>query len=115
MTMDGSKIQVNGQGTPKGASAVIDESVSQAPIIDDSLIADDHEGLPLISAVFSLARNGKTEEASISGQSQQHRRQCGPVVRALALKSGDPRFKTRSDHSLNLILVVPGSTSQLHF
>ena len=41
-------------------------------------------------------------------------RQCGPVVRALALRSGDPGFKTRSDHSLNLILVVPGSTSQLH-
>ena len=42
------------------------------------------------------------------------RRQCGPVVRALALRSGDPGFKTRSDHSLNLILVVPGSTCQLH-
>ena len=28
-------------------------------------------------------------------------RQCGPVVRALALRSGDPRFKTHSDHSLN--------------
>ena len=41
-------------------------------------------------------------------------RQCGPVVRALALRSGDPGFKTRSDRSLNLILVVPGSTSQLH-
>ena len=41
-------------------------------------------------------------------------RQCGRVVRALALRSGDPGFKTRSDHSLNLILVVPGSTSQLH-
>ena len=41
-------------------------------------------------------------------------RQCGPVVRALALRSGDPGFKTRSDHSLNLFLVVPGSTSQLH-
>ena len=41
-------------------------------------------------------------------------RQCGPVVRALAFKSGDPRFKTRSDHSLNLFLVVPGSTFQLH-
>ena len=38
----------------------------------------------------------------------------GPVVRALALISEDPGFKTRSDHSLNLILVVPGSTSQLH-
>ena len=36
------------------------------------------------------------------------------VVRALALKSGDPGFKTRSDHWLDLILVVPGSTSQLH-
>ena len=42
------------------------------------------------------------------------RRQCGPVVRALALRSGDPGFKTRSYHSLNLILVVPGSTSQPH-
>ena len=42
------------------------------------------------------------------------RRQCGPVVRALSLRSGDPGFKTRSDHSLNLILVIPSSTSQLH-
>ena len=42
------------------------------------------------------------------------RRQCGPVVRALALRSGDPGFKTSSDHSLNLFLVVPGATSQLH-
>ena len=36
------------------------------------------------------------------------------MVRALALRSGDPGFKTRSDRSLNLFLVVPGSTSQLH-
>ena len=43
-----------------------------------------------------------------------YRRQCGPVGRALALRSGDFGFKTRSDHSLNLFLVVPGSTSQLH-
>ena len=42
------------------------------------------------------------------------RKQCGPVVRVLALRSGDPGFKTRSDHWLNLFLVVPGSTSQLH-
>ena len=41
-------------------------------------------------------------------------RQCGPVVGALALRSGDPGFKTRSNHSLNLFLVVPGSTSPLH-
>ena len=35
------------------------------------------------------------------------------MVRALALRSGEP-VKTRSGHSLNLILVVPGSTCQLH-
>ena len=32
---------------------------------------------------------------------------CGPVVRALALRSGDSGFKTRSDHSLNLIPGCP--------
>ena len=42
------------------------------------------------------------------------RKQCGPVVRALALRPGDPGFKTRFDHWLNLFLVVPGSTSRLH-
>ena len=41
-------------------------------------------------------------------------RQCGPVVCTLALRFGDLGFKTRSDHSLNLFLIVPGSTSQLH-
>ena len=38
----------------------------------------------------------------------------GTVVWALSLKSGDPGLKTLSDHSLNLILGVPGSTSQVH-
>ena len=36
------------------------------------------------------------------------------MVRALALRSGVPGFKTRSDHSMNLFVLVPGSTSQLH-
>ena len=40
--------------------------------------------------------------------------QCDPVVRTLALRSGDPGFKTRCGHWLNLFLVVPGSISQLH-
>ena len=50
----------------------------------------------------------------MSSQHVQMLRQCVPVVRAFVLRSGDPGFKTRSDHPLNLILVVPGSTSQLH-
>ena len=36
------------------------------------------------------------------------------MVWALALRSGDPGFKTPSDHQSNLILVVPGLTSLLH-
>ena len=36
------------------------------------------------------------------------------MVRVLAMRSGDSGFKTRSDHSMNLFLVVPSSTSQLH-
>ena len=42
-------------------------------------------------------------------------RQYGLMVRTLALKSRVPGFKTRSDHSLNLFLVVPGSSSRPHF
>ena len=38
-------------------------------------------------------------------------RKCGSVLRALALTSGDPRFKTCSDHLLNLFLVqLPSCT-----
>ena len=39
-------------------------------------------------------------------------RQCGPVVRVLAVRVRG--FKARSDHSLNLIMVVPGSTFRSH-
>ena len=34
-------------------------------------------------------------------------RQCGPVVRTLALRSGDPGFMTRSEHSLNFFSGSP--------
>ena len=44
-------------------------SASPAPLIDDSLIVDDDEGLPLISAVYSLAADGKSGETAFSGQS----------------------------------------------
>ena len=36
------------------------------------------------------------------------------VVRALDLKSGDPKFKSCSDHQVDLFQVVLGSTPQLH-
>ena len=65
--------------------------------------------LPMHS--LHLSYDTITSSQWVSGIS---RKQCGPVVRALALRSGDPGFKTRSDHSLNLILVVPCSTFQLH-
>ena len=37
----------------------------------------------------------------------------GRVVRAQDLKSGDPEFKSRSDHYLDLFELVPGSTPRL--
>ena len=40
--------------------------------------------------------------------------QCGQVVRAPDLKSGNPEFKSHSDHQLDLFQVVPGSTPQLY-
>ena len=66
--------------------------------------------LDLISLILFKERYFCT----IINEEEEIRRQCGPVVRALALRSGDPGFKTHSDHSLNLFLVVPGSTFQLH-
>ena len=60
MATNGNKMHVNGRSGQDEASA---------PIIDDSLIAEDDEGLPLISAVFSLATNGKPEGTPVSGQS----------------------------------------------
>ena len=36
------------------------------------------------------------------------------MVRVLDLKSGDPKFKSCSDHQLDLSQVVPGSTPWLH-
>ena len=36
------------------------------------------------------------------------------VVRVPDLKSGDPEFKSFSDHKLDLFQVVSGSTPQLH-
>ena len=40
-------------------------------------------------------------------------RQRGRVVRALDLKSGDPVFKSRPDHQLDLFQGVRGSTPRL--
>ena len=40
-------------------------------------------------------------------------RQRGRVVRVLDLKSGEPEFKFRSDHQLDLFQVAPGSTPRL--
>ena len=39
---------------------------------------------------------------------------CSREVRSLDLKSGDPEFKSRSDHWLDLSQVVPGSTPRLY-
>ena len=50
----------------------------------------------------------------VCAPAEEFRRQCGPVIRAIALRSGNPEFKTFSNYQLNWIQVVPGATSRLH-
>ena len=56
-----------------------------------------------------------SESDVISSGYRSVRRQCGPVVGVPALRSGDPGFKTRSDHSLNLFQVVPRVNNETFF
>ena len=80
-------------------------------------IKADRDLLKRVVVALESGREGDVDtflQRELSPVPHSMRRQCGPVVRALALRSGDPGFKARSDHSLNLILVVPASTSQLH-
>ena len=83
---------------------------------ETSVLLSQHRHSIKMEAMCYISSNkyGQLAARPIFAKLARMRRQCGPVVRALALRSGDPGFKTRSDHSLNLFLVVPGSTSQLH-
>lgn len=58
---------VNGHGKDEESSSILPGPDSQVPAIDDSVIADDDEGLPFISAVYSLAPDDKTNESAKSG------------------------------------------------
>ena len=69
MATNSSKIPVNGHSKHEEASSAVTGLSTQAPLIDDSLIVDDDEGLPLISAVFSLATDGKSDEGTFACQS----------------------------------------------
>ena len=56
----------------------------------------------------------KYQENKKGNSSTVHWRQCGQGVRAPDLKSGNPEFKSRSDHQPDLFQVVLGSTPWLH-
>lgn len=59
-------VPINGQTNYNQSGATAAGSVCKAPLIDDSLIADDDGGLPLISAVYSLATNGNQQNGEES-------------------------------------------------
>lgn len=59
-------VSINGQTNYSQSSATASGSACQAPLIDDSLIADDDGGLPLISAVYSLATNANQQNCEES-------------------------------------------------
>ena len=59
-------MSLNGQTNYSQSGAIAAGSACQAPLIDDSLITDDDGGLPLISAVYSLATNGNQQNGEES-------------------------------------------------
>ena len=67
MATDSHKVPINGHNKQKESDVVMTGPHSKTPLIDDSLIVDDSEGFPLISAVYSLATDGKSDGASSSG------------------------------------------------
>ena len=62
------EVPVNGHNKHEESAVLMTGSDGQAPVLDDSVIVDDDGGLPLISAVYSLATDGKSEESAFSGQ-----------------------------------------------
>ena len=61
-----SDVPINGETNYRQSGAAAAGLVCQAPLIDESLIADDDGGLPLISAVYSLATNGNQQNGEDS-------------------------------------------------
>lgn len=61
------EVPVNGHNKHEESAVLMTGSDGQAPVLDDSVIVDDDGGLPLISAVYSLATDGKSEESAFSG------------------------------------------------
>ena len=59
-------VSINGPANYSQSGATAAGTACQAPLIDDSLIADDDGGLPLISAVYSLASNGNQQNGEES-------------------------------------------------
>ena len=55
----------------KELGVACNKPVSQAPLINDSLISEDHEGFPHISAVFSLAMNSEKYKSGSNAVAEQ--------------------------------------------
>ena len=69
--------------------------------VDESITGTVYNYICLLRPVAILSAVGRGGEGRGGGEGEGG--QCGPVVR----QSGDPRLKTRSDHSLNLFLGSP--------
>lgn len=115
-------VPINGQTKYSQSGATAVGSACQAPLIDDSLIADDDGGLPLISAVYSLATNGNLqngEESTSSGISVTSKASTPQIInigKAVSLSSSafikDRNSLSTQSVKVNLSTGIPTSAPQ---
>ena len=93
-------VLINGRTNYSQSGATSAGSASQAPLIDDSLIADDDGGLPLISAVYSLATNVDQQNCEESSGTETSNTSASQIINVNKAVSLNPSALIKDRNSL---------------
>ena len=93
-------VLINGRTNYSQSGATSAGSASQAPLIDDSLIADDDGGLPLISAVYSLATNLDQQNCEESSGTETSNTSASQIINVNKAVSLNPSALIKDRNSL---------------
>lgn len=112
-------VLINGRTNYSQSGATSAGSASQAPLIDDSLIADDDGGLPLISAVYSLATNVDQQNGEESSGTETSNASASQIINVNKAVSLNPSALIKDRNSLGtrsvkakLLTGIPTSAPQ---
>lgn len=112
-------VLINGRTNYSQSGATAAGSASRAPLIDDSLIADDDAGLPLISAVYSLATNVDQQNGEESSGTETSNASASQIINVNKTVSLNPSALIKDRNSLGtrsvkakLLTGIPPSAPQ---